>query len=162
MIDMIHLSPWFYMCVLVLVCWGSLGVLQKAAVNHVRAEAAFLWAVLGVLALQPFLLRGKTTFEYSGQSVAWAIVNGVVNGLGLLCSMAAMRNGGKASVVEPLSALYPTFVALLAPVLLQETIKPLHALGIACALVGAVLISSEADPFSSQATKQSIPALQLN
>jgi bacterial/archaeal transporter family protein len=70
----------------------------------------------------------------------------VFNGLGFLSLMAAMRQGGKASIVEPLTALYPAFVVLLAPTLLHESIKPLHGLGIACAVIGGMLLSAETVP----------------
>jgi uncharacterized membrane protein len=60
--------------------------------------------------------------------------------------MAAMRQGGKASIVEPLTASYPVFVVLFAPLLLHESIKPLHGLGIAGAVIGGMLLSAETAP----------------
>jgi uncharacterized membrane protein len=84
--------------------------------------------------------------EYSTTSLGWALLNGVFNGLGFLSLLAAMRHGGKASIVEPLTALYPVFVVLLAPALLHESIKPLHGLGIACAVIGGMLLSAETAP----------------
>ena len=47
---------------------------------------------------------------------------------------------------EPLTALYPVFVVLLAPALLHESIKPVHGLGIACAVIGGMLLSAESAP----------------
>jgi uncharacterized membrane protein len=76
--------------------------------------------------------------------LGWALLNGVFNGLGFLSLMAAMRHGGKASIVEPLTALYPVFVVLLAPLLLHESVRPLHGVGIACAVIGGMLLSAEA------------------
>jgi transporter family protein len=61
----------------------------------------------------------------------------------LLSLLAAMRNGGKASVVEPLSALYPAFVVLLAPALLNEHIRVLNGAGIVCAIIAGVLLSAD-------------------
>jgi uncharacterized membrane protein len=55
-----------------------------------------------------------------------------------------MRKGGKAAIVEPLSALYPVAVVLLAPFLLGEGVSMLHTVGIMSASVAGVLLSAEA------------------
>ena len=140
------LPTWLWLSALVLVSWGTLGLFQKLAVNHISASAALVWATAGFMLLQPLLFPGSTVFEYSTKSLGWALLNGVFTGLGFLSLMAAMRHGGKASIVEPLTALYPVLVVLLAPVLLHESIKPLHGLGIACAVIGGMLLSAETVP----------------
>jgi transporter family protein len=142
------LPTWLWLSALVLLSWGTLGLFQKLAMNHISASAALIWAAAGFMLLQPLLFPGRSVFEYSTKSMGWALLNGVFNGLGFLSLMAAMRQGGKASVVEPLTALYPVFVVLLAPVLLHESIKPLHGLGIACAVIGGMLLSAETVPAS--------------
>ena len=57
--------------------------------------------------------------------------------------MAAMRQGGKASIVESLAALYPMFVVGLAPFLLRENLSGFHLVGVGCAVLGAVLLAAE-------------------
>jgi transporter family protein len=137
------LPTWLWLSALVLMAWGALGLFQKLAMNHISASAALMWAAGGFMLLQPWLLPGRFIFEYSTRSIGWALLNGVFNALGFWCLMAAMRAGGKASVVEPLTALYPVFVVSLAPILLHERITPIHGLGIACAVVGGMLLSAE-------------------
>jgi len=140
------IPTWLWLSALVLVSWGTLGLFQKLAMNHISASAALVWASAGFMLLQPLLLPGTSILEYSTTSLGWALLNGVFNGLGFLSLLAAMRHGGKASIVEPLTALYPVFVVLLAPALLHESIKPLHGLGIACAVIGGMLLSAETVP----------------
>lgn len=140
------LPTWLWLSALVLLSWGMLGLFQKVAMNHISASAALVWAAAGFMLLQPLLFPGGSVFAHPIKSLGWALLNGVFNGLGFLCLMAAMRQGGKASIVEPLTALYPVFVVLLAPALLHETIKPLHGLGIAFAVVGGMLLSAETAP----------------
>jgi transporter family protein len=53
-----------------------------------------------------------------------------------------MKNGGKASIVVPLTALYPIVVLLLGPLILKETITRLQGVGVLCALVSVFLLSS--------------------
>lgn len=69
--------------------------------------------------------------------------------LGMLCLMAAMRHGGKASIVESLAALYPVFVVMLAPALLRERLSAFHLLGVGCAALAGVLLSAESPASSS-------------
>ena len=139
-------STWLWLSALVILSWGALGLFQKVATNYISASAALIWATAGFMLLQPLLFPGGSLFDYSAKSLGWALLNGVFNGLGFVSLMAAMRQGGKASIVEPLSGLYPVFVVLLAPALLHETVKPLHGLGIACAVIGGMLLSAETVP----------------
>ena len=110
--------------VLVLLVWGALGVFQKKAVNHLTPETALVWAGVGFILLQPFLCRPGDIVNYSLSTLAWAVANGVFNALGFMSLMAAMRHGGKASVVESLGSLYPLFFVIFAPTLLHEGIRP--------------------------------------
>jgi uncharacterized membrane protein len=139
-------SIWLWLSVLVLLAWGALGVFQKKAVSHISAQTALVWAAAGFMMLQPFVYPAGGIFGYSSQSLGWAVMNGVFNGLGFLCIMAAMRHGGKASIVEPLASLYPLFFVVLAPTLLHETTKPLHMAGIGCAIAGGILLCAEGNP----------------
>jgi bacterial/archaeal transporter family protein len=137
------MHEWLWFSILVLLCWGVLGVVQKLATSYIPAETALIWAAAGFLLLEPLVFPTSSIFQYSAKNLSWALLNGVANGLGFFSLLAAMRYGGKASVVEPLSALYPAFVVLLAPFLLHERIHPLHALGIACAIVAGLLLGVE-------------------
>ncbi len=49
--------------------------------------------------------------------------------------------GGKASVVIPLTALYPAVTVAMAAVLLKEKPNPYQAVGIVLAIVASVLLS---------------------
>jgi bacterial/archaeal transporter family protein len=139
-----HSLTWLWLSALVLLSWGVLGVLQKMATNHITPQTAMMWAAAGFMLLQPILFPSGLVFDYSAANLGWALLNGIFNGLGFLSLMAAMHKGGKASIVEPLSAaLYPVLFVLLAPVLLRETLKPMQALGILCAVTSAILLCAE-------------------
>lgn len=64
------------------------------------------------------------------------------NALGAWALFAAMKSGGKASIVAPLTALYPLVVVLVAPVILHESINLLQGAGVVCALIAVVLLST--------------------
>jgi len=62
--------------------------------------------------------------------------------LGAWAILAALKSGGRASIVAPLTALYPLAVVLGAPILLHESVTLLQGLGVVCALIAVVLLSA--------------------
>jgi transporter family protein len=70
-------------------------------------------------------------------------LSGVFNAFGAWALLAALKSGGKASIVAPFTALYPIVVVFLAPFILHESISALQAVGIVCALIAVVLLSTE-------------------
>ena len=137
-----HVAPWFWPVVVVLVCWGVVGLLQKLSTNYISAESSLIWLVAGYLLLLPLFYPGRAVFNYSRWNIAWALLSGALNALGAWALFAALRNGGKASIVAPLTALYPLVVIVAAPFVLHESITPLQSAGIACTLAAVVCLSA--------------------
>jgi transporter family protein len=69
-------------------------------------------------------------------------MSGVLNALGAWALFAALKSGGKASIVAPLTALYPLVVIVMVPFVLHESITRLQIVGVACALVAVILLSA--------------------
>ena len=138
-----HLPPWFWFAMVTLVAWGIVGLLQKLSTNYLSAEWALVWLAVGFFFLEPWLYPGKTLFTYSTKALAWALLSGFFNALGAWALLAALKSGGKASIVAPFTALYPIVVVFLAPFILHESISALQAVGIVCALIAVVLLSTE-------------------
>lgn len=136
-------SAWLWFSIMVLVSWGILGILQKLTTNFISAESALVWSVVGFLILQPFLYDGTSLFTYPAKALGFAVANGFFNAMGAGFLMAAMHAGGKASIVMPLAAMYPLVVVLLAPAILHESITPIQGLGVFCALISVLLLSTE-------------------
>lgn len=139
---MLHVPPWFWFAVITLVSWGIVGLLQKLSTIHISAESSLIWLVVGFLLLEPLLYPGRALWHYSGWNLAWALVSGVLNALGAWALFAALKSGGKASIVCPLTALYPLVVVLLVPFILQESITLCQGAGVLCALTAVVLLST--------------------
>ena len=81
-------------------------------------------------------------FRYSAWNMSWALLSGTLNALGAWALFAALKSGGKASIVAPLTALYPLVVILLVPFVLHESITRLQVAGIFCALISVLLLSA--------------------
>lgn len=137
-----HLPPWFWFSALVLITWGIVGLLQKLSTNEISAESALIWLVAGFILLTPVFYPGKAMFSYSSRSLTYILMSAALNAIGAWALLAAMKNGGKASIVVPLTALYPLVVVLTAPVVLRESISLLQMLGVICALIAVLLLST--------------------
>jgi transporter family protein len=125
-----------------LLSWGIVGLFQKLSTNHLSAEWSVVWWCVGMFLLEPWLYTGPGMLKYAASGIVWALLSGTFNALGAWALFAALRSGGKASVVSPFTALYPVVVAFLAPFVLKESITLLQGLGVACALVAVVLLST--------------------
>lgn len=137
-----HVPPWFWYAVVTLVAWGIVGLLQKLSTNYISAESSLIWLVVGFLLLEPLLYPGKAVLRYSAWNLTWALLSGVLNAVGAWALFAALKSGGKASIVAPLTALYPLVVILLVPFILHESITRLQVVGVVCALIAVVLLSA--------------------
>lgn len=137
-----HFPPWLWYSGITLIAWGIVGLLQKLSTNYISAESSLIWLVVGFLLLEPLFYPGRTVFHYSGWNLAWALLSGMLNALGAWALFAALKSGGKASIVAPLTALYPLVVIMLVPLFLHESITRLQVAGVVCALIAVVLLSS--------------------
>jgi bacterial/archaeal transporter family protein len=134
-----HPAPWLMFTIMALLCFGVVGLLQKLSTDLVSAESALIWLIIGFVLLEPLLYPGRSVLHYSPRSITFVFTAGVMNALGSWAVLAAMKNGGKASVVVPMTAVYPTVVCLAAPFLLHEHITTMQGIGITCGL-GAIFL----------------------
>jgi transporter family protein len=139
---MIHLAPWLVYTLIALVSFGVAGLLQKLSTDRVSAECAVVWLVIGFVILEPLVYPGAMLRQYSVRSITFVLLAGILNAAGTWTVLAAMRSGGKASVVVPMTAVYPMVVCLIAPIFLHEHITLLQGAGITCGLGAIFLLAS--------------------
>jgi bacterial/archaeal transporter family protein len=137
-----HFAPWVGFAAVTLISWGIVGLLQKLSTNHISAESSLIWLVVGFVLLEPFMYPGNALFHYSATNLAWGVLSGLLNALGAWALFAALKSGGKASIVSPLTALYPLVVIPMAGFFLHESMTALQGCGVVCALLAVVLLST--------------------
>jgi uncharacterized membrane protein len=91
--------------------------------------------------LLPFIYTGPSMFHYPPRSIAFVVAGGLLNALGSWALLAAMKNGGKAVIVVPMTAVYPLLVCLMAPLLLNEHLTAIQGAGVTLALAAIVLLA---------------------
>jgi transporter family protein len=135
-------AAWFGFALVVLISWGVVGLLQKLSTNHLSGESATIWLIVGFVLFQPLVYPGKMVFSCPARGMTLGMLSGFVNALGGWALLAGLRSGGKASVVSPLTALYPLVVVFVAPFILHESISATQAVGVVFALIAVSLLSS--------------------
>ena len=135
-------SSWLGLALVALVTWGAAGIFLKVATQNISAGSSLVWLIAGFALLEPLLWPGGTLLGYSLGSVLVALAAGFLNAVGFSALLAAMRNGGKASVVVPMTALYPILVVIAAPLVLNESLTLAQGAGVACGLGAVVLLST--------------------
>ena len=135
-------DSWLLYTLLALICFGIVGFLQKVSTDRVSAESALVWLIVGFVLLLPFIYTGPATFHYPARSMLYVVAGGLFNALGSWALLAAMKHGGKASIVVPMTAVYPMLVCLVAPWLLHEILTLVQGIGIALGLGAILLLAS--------------------
>jgi D-xylonolactonase len=131
---------WLGYSLLAIVLWGVWGLIGKMTptlsplVMTVLSTIGIL-PVAAALLLSPGLWRG----ERIGRGMAFGFATGICGQLGNLSYLEALRRGGQASTVLPLTSLYPLVTVLLARLLLGERLHRVQAGGFVLALGAFVL-----------------------
>ena len=121
--------------------WGLWGFLSKVATLQLPTGAAYLLAITGHLAVVGYLAAtGGLAIPWQPAGLAAALGAGICMAFGLLCFFKALA-GAAASVVVPLTALYPVVTVILSWTLLHEGFTLQRLAGVALALAAVWLLS---------------------
>ena len=138
------LPPWLAYCLLTIVFWGLWGVQSKLILEEISPlsnQVLFtpgLLLMVGLLWLR--LRKSRSTVTGSLKlGIFFAFLTGVCGGVGNIAFFEALTNGRQASIVVPLTALYPMVTVLLAMILLGEKMNRYQWVGLGLA-IGAIII----------------------
>ncbi len=141
-----HLPVWLIYAFIALIFWGITGVTQKLSTNAISTELCFIWFAYAMIAISLVVVVTVPIEWHMKAKVSWlAVIAGGLNGLGAMTSFAALEKGGNASIVIPLCYLYPLVTVFLAMTFLHESITRVQVVGIALALLSAILLSQEVE-----------------
>ena len=133
---------WLLPIAITFICWGLWGFLPKFALRYMGPMDVMLHEVIGALAVGLGLLLWlgfKVKWHPTGS--AFAIGAGMVNYIGILCYLYALR-AGPVSITVVLTALYPILTIVLAYFFLGEVLTLKQLAGIGFAMVSVVLLVS--------------------
>jgi len=134
---------WLLYALLSLIFWGIWGVVTKVALinsewyHYYVYGSVVTFIAVGILSL---VFRDKLSIGFTDIKVI--LLASLLGVLGYIFFVLAM-NSGKASIVVPLTALYPVITVILGVLLLKESVSTTQWIGIALAIIAIILISLE-------------------
>lgn len=143
-----RLPAWLFWSLATIVLWGTWGLVSKIASAGMDAYVNQLLYTAGLAPLMIFVAwsvhRRRAQEKRGGRAagVFWAFLTGILGGVGNIAFFQAMVKGGKASVVAPVTALFPMVTVLLALVFLKERLGRTQWVGLALAFVAIYLLSA--------------------
>jgi transporter family protein len=139
---MSRLPKWLLYALLCVFWWGIFGVLAKLGSNQVAPRQMQILFTAGMLPLlaAAFLNAGRRV-DTDRVGVLYGILNGVLAGFGGLAYFAAMEKG-KASLVGPVTSLFPLLTVVLAVLILRERMNRIQIAGIVLGMISIVILSS--------------------
>jgi len=137
----ISVSRWLVFALAAIFWWGLFGFLAKIGSDRVSPNQLYFFFVIGMSPLVAVVLwRHRGSVETDRRGATYGILNGVFSGLGLLTYYAAME-AGKASIVGPVTSLYPLVTVILALGLLRERLNLFQKVGVALAIFSILILS---------------------
>jgi transporter family protein len=140
-------SAWMLAALVALVLWGVASLLQKASTFTLSGSASAFWFLMafvpigvGILAWRPV----SSSLDVTDWALAAAL--GFTLAFGNFTILVAYAVGGKATVIAPLSGLYPLVSIPIAIVAFGEPVGARELTGIVLALVAVVLLAAAPDP----------------
>lgn len=138
---------WLAYSLLTIGCWGAWGAVSKIASNDIDANTNQLLFTLGLLPLMLITARSPSISTGVGGArragIAWAFLTGILGGTGNIAFFRALVVGGQASIVVPVTALFPLVTVILALAFLRERLGVAQKIGLTLALAAIYLISMD-------------------
>ncbi|HZB88351.1 MAG TPA: DMT family transporter [Terracidiphilus sp.] len=149
---------WLLWSLATIVLWGAWGLVSKVASD---GASVYMNQLLYTAGLTPLLIfvawtvgrqsqRDKTVSQRDETAIRrnrrkgafWAFLTGILGGLGNIAFFVALGKGGEASIVAPVTALFPMVTVLLAVVFLRERLRWTQWTGLALAFAAIYLLSA--------------------
>jgi bacterial/archaeal transporter family protein len=134
-------GKWLPQAQLAFLSWGIFGFLSKIGSGHLSAEEMQVLFLCGTIPLiLSALFKSRKKIETDRVGVIWALLTGIVASLGNVAYFAALHHG-KASIIAPVTALYPLVSVALAALVLKERVNRFQFAGILMAVLAIFLLS---------------------
>ncbi len=137
----VYVPIWLSYAFLCILCWGVWAFLSKMGADQMtpmQMQVLFTIGMLPVVLVAVVRLGRRIDTDLLGAT--YGILNGIFTGLGLLAYFAALSRG-KASIVSPITALFPLLTVLLAFFLLRERMNRVQMAGLVLALSSIFILS---------------------
>jgi bacterial/archaeal transporter family protein len=140
-IDSWRIPAWLWYSLIGIFLWGLWGFLSKIGADTASPVQMQILFTLGMLPVAgAMLLHTRTKLDRNLGGICYGLLCGVATGAGTLGYYAALRHQS-ASVVTPVTGLFPVLTVVLAFVLLRERLNKVQIAGMLLALASVVILS---------------------
>lgn len=134
---------WFWYSIAASLCWTAWAFTARLGSEEIppatmQFVSAFGFLLVGLVIVT--VQKPQLTKSFRGNS--YAVVSGVLLGLGGMALYGAYRAGDNASIVTATTSLYPVATVLLAVTFLGEKLNKVQLLGVCFAVAAILLLSS--------------------
>ncbi len=139
------IPKWLIHSLLTILLWGVWGVQSKVIVQKITPMLNQVIFTMGLLPVAVLFLVFRTRAGSqidSKKGRAYAFLTGILGGTGNIAFYEALGRGGSASVVVPLTCLFPAVTVLLARWWLRERMSICQQIGLILAIVAVIILSS--------------------
>ena len=132
---------WLFYALLTLVLWGLWGVFSKIASSHLPVCVIYLVEVSVYLLVGGLIwVQMRVPFDWNYPGLTAAVAAGLSGGFALFFLLKAL-SFGPATVIVPLTSLYPVITVLLGITFLHEGLTLRQLVGIILAVAAVWLLS---------------------
>lgn len=130
--------------ILILLAWGLWGFFGKYALKFISPVSLILFETIGAIIVQLFVLLflfySKQKFNVSTTGISIAMLVAFFGVIGTILFFFTLSKT-KASILVPLTALYPVITIILSFIFLKEKVTLIQGIGIVLAIIASVLLS---------------------
>ncbi len=135
------LPKWLIYSLVSVLWWGIFGFLGKVGSDRISPAQMQIFFTIGMVPVAIVCaFRLKFQIATNKRGVSYSVLMGLFAALGSLAFFGAMKSG-KASLVAPVTSLYPALTVLLALVVLKEKLNKVQTLGLILAMASIVILS---------------------
>lgn len=127
---------------LVILLWGIWGFSAKVAISDIGLQAMFWIALISDIFIVLYLVLSNQFFplRMEEKGIIYSITAGITGGIAIIFFYILLKKY-QASIVLPLTSLYPIVVVILGILILKEKITYLNGIGVVLALISIYLLS---------------------
>jgi len=144
-------NEWFIFAVAAGLLWGVWGVIAKLISEDVSPFMNHFLFTIGMLFSIPFILRKCTKETFNKKGFIWACIAGTLAIAGNIAVYYAFTKGGLASIVIPVTNLYPLVTIVIAVLFFKERLNAVNIAGIFFSIPAILLLSGETMLFTDSA-----------
>jgi bacterial/archaeal transporter family protein len=133
---------WLLYAIVSVLWWSIFGFLGKVGADRISPSQMQLFFTIGMVPVA-VLCAFRLKFRIAGKKLGifYSLLMGILAALASLAFFAAMKKGD-ASLIAPVTSLYPALTVVLAVVFLKEKLNWVQLCGLTLALVSIAILST--------------------